>query len=173
MIPTAAPARRASTGRGTPGSSGTPLALRCALFLAVLKLALTVRGLDRTLQWIRVATINTAPDREKASVADIVRAVATAAALYPGRARCLEQSMTLYYYLRRAGADARLRLGVKPHPFTAHSWVEIDGAPVNDFPEHIGHYLAFPDPGRWEGDDLSRTPIHRREAADSVVEARR
>jgi hypothetical protein len=77
-------------------------------------------------------------------VARIDRAVAVAAALYPGRALCLERSLTLYYYLRRAGIGAEFRLGARPHPFEAHAWVEYAGEPVNDFPEHLVPFIPLP-----------------------------
>jgi hypothetical protein len=66
--------------------------------------------------------------------------VAQAGALFPGRAICLEQSLVLYALLRRRGVEAQLRLGVQPFPFTAHAWVEVDGAPINETEERIRHF---------------------------------
>jgi hypothetical protein len=64
-------------------------------------------------------------------------AVAMAAALYPGHAACLERSLTLYWHLRRAGVPVAYRMGVQMYPFLAHAWVERDGVPINDVPEHV------------------------------------
>jgi hypothetical protein len=61
-----------------------------------------------------------------------VRAVCTAAAFYPRRALCLEQSLALTWLLRRRGVPAELRIGVQPRPFYAHAWVEVGGAPLNE-----------------------------------------
>jgi hypothetical protein len=81
----------------------------------------------------------------RADISAIVWAVAMAAAFYPGRALCLERSLTLYYLLRRAGISATLRLGVQPHPFAAHAWVEREGVPLNDVLEHTSHFAALPE----------------------------
>jgi hypothetical protein len=60
-----------------------------------------------------------------------------AAALYPGHAACLERSLMLYWHLRRAGVPVAFRMGVQMYPFLAHAWVEHDGVPINDVPEHV------------------------------------
>jgi hypothetical protein len=139
-----------------------PSALRCACFIAVLKLALRAGGTARVLRWIRARHADCIVECEGDGAASLTgeciapmaippvvtkteHAVAIAAALYPGRALCLERSLTLYYYLRRAGVDARFRLGAQPYPFEAHAWVEYAGEPVNDFREHIVPFIPLPD----------------------------
>lgn len=67
--------------------------------------------------------------------------VSVAAAFYPGRALCLEQSLVLYLLLRRRGADVQLRLGVQPYPFNAHAWVECGGVPLNENEEIIRQFV--------------------------------
>jgi hypothetical protein len=82
-----------------------------------------------------------------ASAADVRRVadrVAVIAAFFPGRALCLEQSLALYWLLRRRGVSARLRVGVHPAPFTAHAWIEYDGAPVNEDDDRIRELLPLP-----------------------------
>jgi hypothetical protein len=78
-------------------------------------------------------------------VAEVVaRRVATAAAFYPGRALCLEQSMALYYCLLRLGIRASFRIGVQPVGFAAHAWVEYRGIPILE--SEIVHTVhAFPE----------------------------
>ncbi|MDB4917220.1 MAG: hypothetical protein JWM95_4864 [Gemmatimonadetes bacterium] len=61
-----------------------------------------------------------------------MHAVASVSAFFPGRALCLEQSLTLYYCLRRRGVDVDIRLGVRHTPFAAHAWVEYQGAPLHE-----------------------------------------
>jgi hypothetical protein len=78
-------------------------------------------------------------------VAAIEQAVAMAAALYPGRALCLEQSLALYDVLRRQGVSVSFRMGVQPHPFQAHAWIEHGGTPINDIAEHIKPFMRLPD----------------------------
>ena len=67
------------------------------------------------------------------------------AALFPGRARCLEQSLTLFLILRRMGLPAELKLGAQALPFTAHAWVELFGEPLNGNAEEIRLLAPFPE----------------------------
>jgi len=116
-----------------------PSLLWCEVILAGVKLGLKTVGFTRTMQWIRRRTEGV-PAREgvePGAIAVVEYRLATAAALYPGRALCLEQSLALYYLLRRAGVRADLRLGIQPHPFMAHAWVEYRGEIVNDWPERV------------------------------------
>jgi hypothetical protein len=123
----------------------TPSVLWCGVLLFAVRVALKTRGLGRTLRWIqrRVETVPEATSVARDTLAAIEHAVATAGAFYPGRALCLEQSLTLYYYLRRVGVSVTFHLGVKPHPFEAHAWVEYEGEPVNDVLEHVQHFVPL------------------------------
>jgi hypothetical protein len=58
--------------------------------------------------------------------------VAGAAALFPGRALCLERTLVLHSELRRMGVESQMRFGVTPHPFAAHTWVEVRGRAINE-----------------------------------------
>lgn len=123
-----------------------PSAVSCMCVLVIVKLALRVVGFARTIRSIEWLTRRqrgigrAAPDFVHA--AD--RVVAIAAALYPGRALCLEQSLVLHYVLRRGGVESTLRIGVHPYPFSAHAWVECGGEPVNDIREHTRTYTPLP-----------------------------
>lgn len=75
----------------------------------------------------------------------VARAVATAAAFFPGRAICLEQSVALHVLLRRSGHPAALRVGVQPYPFRAHAWVELDGVPVYENADQLVKFVPFPE----------------------------
>ena len=123
-----------------------PSVLRCGLLIAWFKGLLRVRGFLGTLEWIRrrIERLPATSEAELETVRAVEYAVAMAGALYPGRAKCLEQSVTLYYQLRRSGVGVTLRIGVQPHPFLAHAWVEYRNLPINDFPEHIKQFVAFP-----------------------------
>jgi hypothetical protein len=74
----------------------------------------------------------------------VTRRVRAAAAIYPWRTACLEQSLTGIVILRLLGVDAGLRLGIHPYPFSAHAWVESDGTPLNELPDQILRYRSFP-----------------------------
>jgi hypothetical protein len=123
-----------------------PSALQCGMFILGLKITLKIAGFATTMRWILRGIEHARPESclSSEALAPTLRAVALAGALFPGRALCLEQSLTAYYYLRRAGADVYLRLGVKPHPFEAHAWVEHGGEPINDVPERVKHFVPFP-----------------------------
>ena len=124
-----------------------PSVLRCALMIFAVKTALKAYGFGRTLRWIR-RRIEGVPMLEEVHVDAVTAtefAVAMAGALYPGRALCLEQSLVLYYLLCRGGVPVELRLGVQPHPFLAHAWVQYQGQPINDVPEHVKRFAPLPD----------------------------
>jgi hypothetical protein len=125
----------------------TPSLLRCVLLILVIKWSLKARGFSQTMAAIR-RRIEVIPEAT-ASTPEAVRAtehvVAMAAAVYPGRAKCLERSLALYYLLRRQGVGVRYCQGVHPYPFQAHAWIEYQGEVINDIPEHIQKYARLPD----------------------------
>jgi hypothetical protein len=111
--------------------------------LALVKASLAVVGFGRTLRWIerRVPQhVHARSTEHPALIARVEYAVALAAALYPGHAACLERSLLLYWYLRRAGVDVRFRMGVQMYPFLAHAWVEHRAEVINDLPEHVRRF---------------------------------
>jgi Transglutaminase-like superfamily len=109
------------------------------LRLALLKLALGLCGFGRTRRWLDSSVANATqtdpPDPQLLSRVEY--AVAMSAALYPGHAACLERSLVLYWWLRRAGVPVRFRMGAQLYPFLAHAWVEYRGRVINDVPEHV------------------------------------
>jgi hypothetical protein len=117
-----------------PAVNRSPGIAWCLAQLVLVKLSLRVFGFGRTLARYAepAGPVRLALTVDDPLVDQIASRVAAAAALYPGRARCLEQSLTLQRELRRCGADSRLRFGVHPYPFAAHAWVEIRGRPVNE-----------------------------------------
>jgi Transglutaminase-like superfamily len=139
----------ASADVGRARSAAAP-AIACAVLILAVKLALATAGFARTLRWAHatarlLARQGLSDAMATLTIQDTAHAVALAAALYPGRALCLEQSLVLVMLLRRAGVDARLQFGVQVHPFLAHTWVEVAGVPVNDFPEHVSHFMVLPE----------------------------
>ena len=140
--------RARSAAQSSPQSTGTaPSILSCAVILITIKLSLLTRGLRRTLRSLTTCTaqygLRSAPPFDL--LTSTTRHVATAAAFLPARALCLEQSLALYYCLRRAGFPARVVFGVKPIPFKAHAWVESGGVPINEHADVIRHFAVLPD----------------------------
>ena len=124
-----------------------PSVIRAGLTIFAIKLSLKIRGYSRTMQWMRRAVGNVPPmsETDVAIVEAAEHAVAMAGALYPGRALCLEQSLALYYLLRRQGVLVRYCQGVHPCPFQAHAWIEYQGEVVNDVREHAVEFSRLPD----------------------------
>ncbi|HUF51662.1 MAG TPA: lasso peptide biosynthesis B2 protein [Longimicrobiales bacterium] len=126
------------TRRATP-----PGVFRCLVLLAVADAATRLIGLRRTLALAR--RLGRGRGSGAAALVDrTAHNVAVAAAFYPRRARCLEQSLILFVLLRRRGERAELKLGVRPLPFYAHAWVEIDGVPVNEPAQLPLNMATFP-----------------------------
>jgi hypothetical protein len=124
-----------------------PTVLRAGFTIFAVKLSLKLRGYGRTIWRIR-REVEGVPADASADT-DVVRAaercVAMAGAFYPGRALCLEQSLALYYLLRRQGVGVRYCQGVQAYPFAAHAWVEYRGEPINDVAEHVKWFTRLPE----------------------------
>jgi hypothetical protein len=144
------------TYRVTDGATpdvGTPRLVapsiwRGTLLIVGVKISLAWLGFDRTLRIIRDRVQRIAPSSQ-ADTADVRAteyAVALAAAIYPGRALCLEQSLIVYYVLRRQGIPVQFAMGVQHLPFVAHAWVEYKGEPITDVKEHVQQFVRLPGP---------------------------
>lgn len=123
-----------------------PSVARCALALLAVRAHLKARGFGPAVA--RAKRLGARAAGAGLAPAEVERAayhVAVAAAFFPGRAVCLEQSLALYLLLRRRGVPAELRLGVQAYPFYAHAWVEVDGAPVNEDPETVDKFRTLPE----------------------------
>ena len=123
------------------------LKLACALALVGVYLHLRVLGFGRTI--VRAQLIARSPRYQaSAGLVEKAREVASVverlAALFPGRARCLEQSIAVFVVLRWHHMPADLQIGARLLPFSAHAWVEIGGEPVNADPEALRLLVPFP-----------------------------
>lgn len=129
------------------GTCKPPTVLQCGVLIAALKCGLRIWGYARVIAWLRRRAQAQAATQwlDLAAVRGIERSVATAAALYPGRALCLEQSLVLYWLLRRRGVAARYCHGVAARPFQAHAWLEYQGEVVTDVAEHARRFARLPD----------------------------
>jgi hypothetical protein len=124
-----------------------PSVVRCGLLIFFMKLMLRFRGFAGTTKWIRrrVESVPSTTLLDLDSLKRFEHAIALAGALYPGRAMCLEQSLTLYYVLRRRGVAVKYCHGVVPHPFEAHAWIEYLGEVISDVEEHSRLFTRLPD----------------------------
>ena len=98
------------------------------------------------------ASANTAArqhDALQTESAEVIARMAAAAArnVFFGT-NCLEQSLVLWWLLRRRGISAELRIGARKefNRFEAHAWVEVDSAALdNAGAEHL-HFVPFDGP---------------------------
>jgi hypothetical protein len=124
-----------------------PGVIACLVMLAFVDLHARMRGLRSTLRLVRPSSARPCTGDDAALAAETARRVSTAAAFYPRRARCLEQSLALCLLLRRRGVAAEMRLGAQPRPFYAHAWVEVDGVPVAEQADLPLNLTMFPSLG--------------------------
>lgn len=123
-----------------------PGVLRCLALLMTCDVALRVFGYARTIRVARrLAGERIAPAGETL-IQQTLRNIVVATALYPGRSKCLEQTVAGFVLLRRRGTPVDIRLGVQPYPFSAHAWLELKGVPVTESPEVVATYALLPDP---------------------------
>lgn len=123
-----------------------PGVLRCLFLLMFCDAALRAFGFSRTLRFVRFLAGRRAGAVSDQLIEQTLHNIVVATALYPGRSKCLEQTVTAYVLLRRRGAPVQIRLGVQPYPFHAHAWVEMNGVPVTESPETVSRFALLPDP---------------------------
>jgi len=120
-------------------------AIDAALTLIPIKALLLTIGFARTLRVLEwhVRDRGTLVEPDAVTLNASARSVVAAAVLLPGRVECLEQSLALWYLLRRRGVGAELTFGMRQYPFGAHAWVTYHGEPLNEDREALRHYVAF------------------------------
>lgn len=76
---------------------------------------------------------------------DTARMVQAASRYSSRRGTCLEQSLVLWWLLRRQGICSSLRIGVRKRAseLEAHAWVELGSVVLNDSGEVHQHYVPF------------------------------
>jgi len=130
------------------------IALEAAGGLLATWLGLRLAGFRRWQSLlVRLApSANTTTRRRGASQrpsAEVIARMAAAAARNVFFAtNCLEQSLVLWWLLRRRGIAAELRIGARKEfeRFEAHAWVEVDSAVLNDTSAEHLHFVPFDGP---------------------------
>lgn len=123
----------------------------CAVGLPLIAAALRLWDFRRVASVLRgtgsaPATAGGEPREHRAGLAHGLAALVRAAARRgPYRARCLEESLLLWWLLRRRGIEGRLRLGVRKDGslLVAHAWVELDGQAIGDRQGLTCRYAPF------------------------------
>ena len=82
--------------------------------------------------------------REPARIAgQVCSAVQKACVWFPHKAVCLQRSAVTTCLLRTHGIEAHMVVGIRPMPFLAHAWTEVDGVVVNDRPQVKAFYQTL------------------------------
>jgi len=127
------------------GPTGRLVVLQSIVLLPVMRLALRARGfkpvMSRSAAWSDGLARPLDPER----VAAVAQAVGLVAKQPIVGASCLPQSLVTWFLLRRRGADAVLVLGAQGDAgsVSAHAWVELDGAVVNDTADVRARFGSF------------------------------
>ncbi|WP_336978407.1 lasso peptide biosynthesis B2 protein [Brevundimonas nasdae] len=61
----------------------------------------------------------------------------------PGQGACLHRAFLLLSMLRASGADATWVFGVRTWPFSAHCWLQVGDAVLDDDPERVFLYTPI------------------------------
>ncbi len=123
---------------------------RAAILLPLVRWSLRFRGYGKTftslqerVQFQPKGTESRPVLREE--VQSTCRMVRAALRYSLSQYTCLEESLTLWYLLRKQGIPVCLRIGVRKEgeKFEAHAWVEHDGEALNQDEAKHQHYAAF------------------------------
>jgi Transglutaminase-like superfamily len=121
-----------------------PFGPRMRLTTEVLTTYLRVRWVmrdedaERSVRRLRADAHDSTKNPEPESESDLELLVALRLAhatrrvleILPSDSRCLFRSLTLLCLLERRGISQTLVLAVRPQPFSAHAWIEVEGQPV-------------------------------------------
>jgi hypothetical protein len=130
------------------------VALEAACGLTATWLGLRLAGFRRwknVLSSLAPPVNATAPVTEASylhSAETIARMQAAAARHLFFSTNCLEQSLVLWWLLRRRGIESELRIGARKEAarFEAHAWVELDSVVLNDATGEHRHFVPFEGP---------------------------
>lgn len=106
------------------------LVLSAYLWLAAVHVVLRAGGFRRLHEFVKDFKLGERPNREQVDVAMLLVAFDVAKRYYVMEIKCLHVAAATTVFLRSFGFSANMVLGVSPHPFFGHTWVEIDGAVV-------------------------------------------
>lgn len=132
--------------RHTPAHAASITTARVIRFMRAVGLAyLSLRF--RSLQSI-ATTVSSRRQRSASRAAVDINALRDSVSVYQRlrplvftvRDKCLFDSLALIEFLAAEGMHPQWVIGVKTHPFTAHSWVQSGPLVLNDSHEHVRSY---------------------------------
>jgi hypothetical protein len=107
--------------------------------LALFDLVLSLFSLRAMCWCVRLSRLMRSKAFSSALIGRVCIAVHRACVWYPKRTLCLQRSAVTTCLLRLYGVPAVMKIGVRPMPFLAHAWVEVEGSVVNDWPR-VKHF---------------------------------
>jgi hypothetical protein len=123
---------------------------RAAILLPLVRWSLRLRGYGKTFTSLQKriqfqANRTESGPEAREEVQATCRIVRAALRYSLAQYSCLEESLTLWYLLRKQGIPACLRIGVRKEneKFEAHAWVEHGGEALNQDEAMHRHYAAF------------------------------
>lgn len=124
--------------------------LRAAILLPLVRWSLRLRGYGKTFSSLQRRVQFQAREAEsrpasREGVQTTCRMVRAALRYSFSQYTCLEESLTLWYLLRKQRIPVCLRMGVRKEneKFEAHAWVEYGGKALNQDEAVHQHYAAF------------------------------
>lgn len=126
-----------------------PSVASCLIRLALVRVGLRYLGLRASVRRVGRGREQCAHRLSSEWVNELAERVSQAILLCPFNAACLEESLTILWFIFRAGDQAELRIGVEPFPFVAHAWVVHRGAALGQPAESLGRYREFPPLQPW------------------------
>ena len=62
------------------------------------------------------------------------------------RTHCLARALALRWWMRSAGLDAQMIIGIRKgaNGLESHAWVEFDDTPIDETPENVATYKTIP-----------------------------
>jgi transglutaminase superfamily protein len=129
------------------GREARGIFLRAIVALPKIARSLRRRGFQGTRASLSkgLSPLSAIPGTDTFRIESTVRMVRAAARYGIGKPSCLEESLTLWWFLARQGIASDLRIGVRKEreTFEAHAWVERDGVALNEPESRHTHYAAF------------------------------
>jgi hypothetical protein len=118
-------------------ATATPLLMVVSAFLGLtlFDLVLSCFSMKTMCRTVKSWRVRKSSREQIEIISEVCNAVQKACVWFPHKAVCLQRSAVTSCMLRSYGIDAKMVVGVRPMPFLAHAWTEVNDAVVNDRPQ--------------------------------------
>lgn len=87
-------------------------------------------AVEKLRHYARRHELGPEPDTDLVVGLRLAHAVGVTLSRVPTDVRCLFSSLTLLTVMERRNVHPKLVIGVRPRPFAAHAWIELNGCPL-------------------------------------------